>query len=296
MAQDDVRAAEKNLADAQYAHRNDPENIEARLHASLAQGAATLGSFKKGGVVPKTGAYKLHAGETVTPAGQQPDLSGLSQPGAQPAADSQAPAPADQAEQETPGAAEEAITGESVNLKKSYSRLNSAICDLFDGLGIKRSLSSPHQDGQSMDQHITSVGEQLQKVGGATKNFISATHSIHHGGKGGMTVAHPVDKLHETVIPVNNEDAKKAVSAAKTFVRQSAFLLGDDPVIKTAKSQLELIGKHDMSGMSAFDAGASLLAMTGPIVQKIARLHSETKHGERVIHLTPPKVDQEQES
>ena len=28
-----------------------------------------LGQFKKGGIVPKTGAYKLHRGETVTPAG-----------------------------------------------------------------------------------------------------------------------------------------------------------------------------------------------------------------------------------
>jgi hypothetical protein len=183
---------------------------------------------------------------------------------------------------------EDTVSGESVNLARAYSRLNGAIAALFDSLGIRRSATIPHIDGQSMSDHIQAIGAVLPSVGGVTNNMLTATHSK-HDPNGGATIAHPAAKLRETTIPKNYEPAKAAVAACRNFVNKAAFLLGDDTVVKTAKSQLDLIGKFNMSGMTAFDCGVALLSVPSPIIAEIARAHSGTKDSGHAPHLRAPK-------
>jgi hypothetical protein len=66
-------------------------------------------------------------------------------------------------------------------------------------------------------------------------------------------------------------------------------LVGETPEVKVAKSQIALIGKSDMQGMSAYDAGAALLSIPSPLIQLIAQRHSFVKHGEHNPVLTAPK-------
>src|SRR6266404_3055082 len=116
MAENDVASAQQNLAAAQYAHRNDPQNVIDRLKASLPK-------MHDGGVVPKDGAYNLQEGETVTPAPDAQNDSAVSD--------------------------EAAVSGESVNLQRAYSKLNSAIAAMLDGLGIRRASTISHVAGES---------------------------------------------------------------------------------------------------------------------------------------------------
>jgi hypothetical protein len=179
----------------------------------------------------------------------------------------------------------------SVNLLKLYSHLNAAICDLFDSLGVKRSLTMPHQAGQSMADHITDVGGALRKVGGITANLVTATHT-RHDPKGGATVAFPSDQLRQTIIPKNFEPAKTAVATCRTLVNKIAGLVPDEPAAQQAKSQIKLIGQQDMAGMHAFDAGAALVAIIHPLFQMLARNHSAVKHGgHHNPQLTAPKAE-----
>lgn len=60
--------AESGLVDTDYAKA--AEGSSAR--GNEAQKKQILGSFKKGGTVPKTGNYKLHKGETVVPTDPNP--------------------------------------------------------------------------------------------------------------------------------------------------------------------------------------------------------------------------------
>ena len=176
----------------------------------------------------------------------------------------------------------------TVNLQKAYSKLNSSIVELFDGLGIHRAATIPHVDGQTMADHIQAIGQVLPTIGGVTANFLTATHTK-HDPKGGSTVAHSADTLRSTIIPKDNEQAHAAVMAAKAFASDAASLLGDDdPTVKVAKGQLDLFGKNDMAGMSAFDAGAALLSVPGPLIQSIARAHSGTKAGGHSPQLRAP--------
>ena len=186
--------------------------------------------------------------------------------------------------------AEDAVAGESINLQRAYSKLNSAITNLFDGLGIRRSATISHVAGESMASHIETVGNALLTVGGVSANILTASHTL-HSPTGGETVAHPSDKLRETQIPKDSELAKAAINACKNFVSKVASLVGEeDPAVKLAKSQLALIGKNDMQGMSAFDAGASLLSVPGPLIQMVARLHSGTKENGHAPHLRAPRA------
>lgn len=52
----------KNSAAAAATARNETEAIVQKM------GGPVMGSFKKGGIVPKTGNYQLHKGEAVVPA------------------------------------------------------------------------------------------------------------------------------------------------------------------------------------------------------------------------------------
>lgn len=183
---------------------------------------------------------------------------------------------------------DEAVAGK-VNLLKQYSKLNAAITAMFDGLGVRRSMSMPHQAGQDMAGHINDVGAALQKIGGLTTNFITATHT-QHDPKGGVTVAHPSEKLRSTIIPKDSELAKNAVQACKTLVSKIAGLLPDNPPeILRAKSQIALVAKEEMSGMNLFDAGVFLLAIVHPLFQLLARRHQFVKHGADHPTLTGPK-------
>ena len=209
------------------------------------------------------------------------DAKGQSSSPAQPAAPApqqNAPA-APQADDDAGNDAEsdEAVAG-SVNLLKLYSRLNGAITELFDSLGVKRSATFPHQVGQSLADHITDVGTQLMKHGGITKNLVTATHT-RHDPKGGATVAHPSEQLRQTIIPADFEPAQKAVAICKTLVNKIADLVPDEPAVEQAKSQIKLIGQRDLAGMTAFDAGSALIAIIHPLFQLLARRHSAVKHG-----------------
>lgn len=56
-----MMGAPKHSAEAAATARNETEAIVQKM------GAPVMGSFKKGGIVPKTGNYKLHEGEAVVP-------------------------------------------------------------------------------------------------------------------------------------------------------------------------------------------------------------------------------------
>jgi hypothetical protein len=284
MASQDESAAQQQLAAAHAAHRNDPDRVLADLNTRLASGsqAAPTGSFKTGGRVPKDGTYKLHKGETVMPVDRTQDPQQSSQP--QPDDNAQQPAPAGAASDSdsdtgaSTEAEDEAIAGK-VNLMKLYSKMNVAVTDLFDSLGVRRSLTLPHQNGQDMASHITDVGQAIQAVGGITANMITATHTK-HDPKGGATVAHPSEQLRQTIIPKNFLLAQKAVDACRTLVNKIASLVPDEtPEVLRAKSVVALLDRHDMAGMSAFDAGVTLIAVTHPLFKLLARQHSFVKHG-----------------
>jgi hypothetical protein len=179
-------------------------------------------------------------------------------------------------------------TAASVNLLKLYSRLNAAICDLFDSLGVKRSLTLPHLVGQSLADHINDVGTAMRKGGHSiTSSLITATHT-RHDPKGGATVAHPAEKLRQTIIPKKFQPAIDAVAACRTLINRATALVPDEPAAKQAKSQIAIIGQNELSGMTAFDAGAALVAIVHPLFQALARRAQFVKHGEHHPTLTGP--------
>ena len=182
---------------------------------------------------------------------------------------------------------EDAVAG-SVNLHRAFSRLNEAIAALFDGLGVKRSATIPHIEGQPMADHLADVSQVLQQTGGMTSNLVTSTHSK-HGPNGGVTVAHPAQKLRETIIPNDDPKAIKAIDACKSFVSKVESLIGETPEVKLAKSQLARVGKHHGSGMSAADLGVALLNIPTQVIQAVARAHSGTKDGGHGPQLRAPK-------
>jgi hypothetical protein len=202
-----------------------------------------------------------------------------------------APASAAAANQDsdaTTAVSDEAVAG-SVNLLRLYSKLNNAITDLFDGLGVKRTATIPHQQGQPMADHITAVSKVVAGRGGFTNNFITASHT-QHDPQGGSTVAHPSEKLRQTIIPKNNPLATKAIDACRTLVNRIASLLpATEPLVQTAKSQIALVGKVNGSGMTCFDLGAALIAIVHPLFLLLARKHQVVKHGVAHPTLTAPK-------
>jgi hypothetical protein len=185
---------------------------------------------------------------------------------------------------------ESAVSGEPVNIQRAYSKLNSAIAEMCDSLGVRRSATCPHQEGQSMADHIGDVGQVLQTIGGVSANLLVATHTK-HSATGGETVAYPAAKLRETIIPKDSVESKKAIAACRSFVSKVASLVGDDDsIVKIGKSQISMIGKNDGENMSAFDLAAALLSIPGPLIQLVARLHSGTKDGGHAPHLRAPKA------
>jgi hypothetical protein len=188
---------------------------------------------------------------------------------------------------------------DTVNLKKNYSTLNERLAKLFDESGVRRSFTVPYVLGQAMDEHINAVGAAAAQNGGLTANVVTSGH--HADGKGygsgdGKTVGHPAEKLRQTIIPKDDENAKSVIEAAQKCVTDFKFLLGDDdPDAQTAQGQLNLVKKTDGSGMSLFDFGVLMIQMMFKPTQAIARAHSGTKKGGHAPQLRGPEAQQGQE-
>jgi len=306
MAQSISEQRESQDAKPHYAHRNDPQNVIDRLKESLPEGTTTVGSFKKGGRVPKTGAYKLEKGERVLTALQglkQPAQDSAQPPDAQTALASKAaqsdstqqPAPDDTPQQSAVPAqddTQDAGSGatlsdepaaQTVNLCKAYSKLQEALTKLADGSGVRRTVTIPYVDGEPMQSHIQAVSQAIIPAGGLTANLLTSYH--HAGGKGwgsgdGSTQAWNAEKLRQTIIPKKSELAKDAVDATRSFISKLEFLLGkDESTIKTAKAQLQIVGSQDLAGMNVADAMAALINLVHQPLQKVAQRHQLAQHG-----------------
>jgi|SRR5579872_5144667 len=182
---------------------------------------------------------------------------------------------------------ETALAG-SVNLHRAFSKLNEALMKLADESGVVRTATIPHISGQSMAEHLEIVGQTLAQAGGLTANVLTATHSV-HGPDGGVTVAHPAEKLRQTIVTKDNKNAKAAIDACKSFISKAEFLLGETRETKIAKSQLSLVGKSDGAGMTVADLMLSLINIPVPVIQAVARAHSGTKDGGHAPHLRAPR-------
>jgi len=169
----------------------------------------------------------------------------------------------------------------AVNLQKSFSSLNEHLAKQFDGAGVHRSFTVPFVEGQPTADHVASVGQAAATAGGITGNLITSAHRA--GGKGygsgdGETAGHPVQKLKETVIPKDDENAKASILATQKHLNNIKSLLGDnDPTVQTAQSQLDLVKKTDGAGMNLFDFGVMLQQLVFAPLQAVARAHNDTK-------------------
>ena len=164
---------------------------------------------------------------------------------------------------------------ERVNVRKSFANVNESLIRLFDESGVRRSFTVPYIDGQDTADHIKSVSAAAGQAGGLGNNLLMTAH--HSEGKGfgtgdGHTVAHPVDKLWNAVIPADDKNAKAAIDAAQTHINNVGKLIGDnDPAVKTADGQLALVKKTDAAGMNLFHFGVFLTQILHPVNQAIAR-------------------------
>lgn len=183
-------------------------------------------------------------------------------------------------------------TPSSVNLKKSFARVQESLAALADNLGIVRNFSVPFISGQSAADHVKSVGLVAATSGGLTGNLLTSGHRS--GGRGygsgdGETAGHPVPKLKETKIPKDWEDAKVAISAAQRYISQVGSLLGDkNQAVVTAQSQLDLVKKTSAAGMTVFDFIVLVQQCLYAPTQAIARSHSGIKDGGHAPQLRAP--------
>jgi hypothetical protein len=172
---------------------------------------------------------------------------------------------------------------EKISIQNSYSKVNEALMKLFDESGVRRTFTVPYVKGQSTADHIASVGQAATQSGGLTANMITSAH--HSDGKGwgsedGHTVAHPTQKLQDTIIPKNDENAKAVIVAAQTHLNNIAKFVGDkNPAIVTANSQLGLLKPLDGAGMNLFDFGGMIIQVLHRPTQELAKAHDKTKAG-----------------
>ncbi len=159
--------------------------------------------------------------------------------------------------------------------------MNESLTALFDKSGVRRSFTIPYVDGQPMADHIKSVGAAARQTGGLTKSLVTSSHSSEGKGWGsgdGETVGHPAHDLRKTTIMPKSPEAKAALEAAQRFLNGVAKLLGkDDPSVKTAQSQLDLVKKNDASGMTLLDLGQVLIQITHNPLQTVVRAHNNKK-------------------
>jgi hypothetical protein len=179
-----------------------------------------------------------------------------------------------------------------VNLKKSFAKVQESLAALADGLGVKRSFTVPFVDGQPTAEHVASVGQAAQQNGGLTKNLITSGHRSDGRGWGsgdGETAGHPVQKLKETLIPKEWDDATAAISAAQRYISAIGSLLGKtDQSVVTAQSQLNLVKPTNAAGMTLFDFCVLIQQVLFTPTQSVARSHSGTKAGGHAPNLRAP--------
>lgn len=187
----------------------------------------------------------------------------------------------------------------TVNLQKSYSKLNEALGKLFDESGVRRSFTVPYIEGQSMSDHVNAVNQAAQQSGGMTKNMALSMH--HSDGKGwgsgdGHTIGHSADKLRTTIIPKGDKNAVAVIEAAQAHLNNLKKLLGDDnPATLAAQSQLDLVKKTDAVGMNLLDLGVLITQMMYRPTQTAARMHSGTKPGGHSPQLRGPVQEEPEE-
>lgn len=203
-----------------------------------------------------------------------------------------APAPSDDENSSVPNAAadDDEMPKGSVNLQKAFSKINTALIRLADNSGVRRSISLPHVDGETPAQHFAAVGQAAAAVGGLTQNLVLAEHSKHGGADGAVTVGYPAEKLKAVLIPKDDPDAKAAIDATRSFVSKAAKLLGrDNSTVKTAQSQIDLIGAHGAEGVTIHDLIVGLINIPAPLINLVARRHSGTKSGGHHPRLRAPR-------
>lgn len=163
----------------------------------------------------------------------------------------------------------------SVDIRKSYSKLNEKLAGAFDSLGVRRSATIPYTDGHDMADHVNAVQAVAMEHGGFANNV---ANSYHHAGKRGWdsadgeTTLHPVEKLRMTTIPKDSKVAKEAIEAAQEHVNNLKKLLGDDdPDVQATQNQLNLVKRSDGTGMNLFDFGVMLQQIMTKPTQKVAK-------------------------
>jgi hypothetical protein len=184
--------------------------------------------------------------------------------------------------------------GEPVNIHKAFAAVQENLIKLFDELGVKRSMTVPYIEGGDMASHLDAVSQAAAQAGGLTNNLVASHH--HTGGKGygtgdGHTVGYNTERLRETLIPRDDKNAQKLLASAKSLVSKAEALLGpEENAIKTAKAQLNVMGKHDLTGMNAMDVGVAMQNMFVPILQALARAHNGNKNNAHHPKLTGPRA------
>lgn len=181
---------------------------------------------------------------------------------------------------------------EKVNLQKSLSKTNASLIHLLDQSGVRRSFTVPYIDGQEMADHVDAVNQAVKAAGGLGANLLTTAH--HSDGKGfgsgdGHTVAHGAEELRGAIIPKDDKNAKAVLEAAQTHLNNIGKLLGEDnPVVKTANSQLALAKKSDGRGMSLFDFGVLITQVMAKPNQAISQAFSGAKEGGHSAKLRGP--------
>jgi hypothetical protein len=141
----------------------------------------------------------------------------------------------------------------------------------------------PYVDGQAAADHITAAGKAVSQAGGMANNIILTAH--HSDGKGwgsgdGHTVAHPAQKMRETIIPKDDENAEAVIDAATAYLNGIAKLVGDDnPDVTQAKGQLDFVKKTNGQGMSLLDFNVFITGLMAKPTQTAAKMHQGAKDG-----------------
>ena len=189
---------------------------------------------------------------------------------------------------------------ETVNIKKSYSKLNESLARLFDESGVRRSFTVPYLQGQEAKDHIDAVGVASSQNGGLAGNLLTSHHTAEGKGYGsgdGSTIGHPAEKLRQTMIPKDDKNAQAVIDAAQKCVTDFKFLLGDDdPTVQTAQGHLNLVKKTFGSGMSLQDFGVLMIQMMNKPMQAVAQAHNGQKSGGHQAQLRGPEAQQGQEA
>jgi hypothetical protein len=129
-----------------------------------------------------------------------------------------------------------------------------------------------------------------------SQNMVTSYH--HASGRGygtgdGETVAHPAEKLRQTIIPKDDEKAKAVIAAAQKNLNNLKFLLGDkEPSVQAAQDQLDMVKPTNAAGMNLFDLGALVLGIMHRPTQTVARLHDATKPGGLQHKLRAPAAEE----